>query len=460
MKKGLVKVLIANIINLLIGLVNSFILPRYLSVESYAMIKTYTLYIGYAGFFHLGYLDGMYLKYGGKNLNDISADEIGTDFKNITLMQIIVSVLVLAFAFTQNDSVIYAFAIGLLLTNIISFYQMLFQASGEFALYSKTLNYRQVLIVLLNLALLFLVKTDEHIFYIGIRILVAALILFYLGIVLAKRSQYLKRGKLSLKRFKENISTGFVLMLGNFSSNMFTAIDQWFVKILMTTQDFAAYSFAVTIDSLITVFVTPISITLYNTLCRNSKIEYVEKLKRMTLIWGFMIIAAAFPAKWVLEHFIEKYIDSAELIFMLFATQAMYTVIKGVYVNLYKAQKKQNDYFKQMVIMTIIAAALDGIMYAIFKSRVSLAIGTLITAFVWLVICEVRNPEMRFSTKEWMAFTVEMTTFLVCGYLFSSIMGLVVYAGISIMTVMILMREDFIFMLSSIKDMVLHRTLK
>lgn len=66
MKKGLAQVLFANIIFLLVGIVSNFLLPKYLSIESYSYIKTYALYISYAGFFHLGYNDGMYLKYGGK----------------------------------------------------------------------------------------------------------------------------------------------------------------------------------------------------------------------------------------------------------------------------------------------------------------------------------------------------------------------------------------------------------
>ena len=40
--------------------------PEIEKIESYSYIKTYALYISYAGFFHLGYNDGMYLKYGGK----------------------------------------------------------------------------------------------------------------------------------------------------------------------------------------------------------------------------------------------------------------------------------------------------------------------------------------------------------------------------------------------------------
>ena len=71
MKRGLFQILIANIVSLMIGIGLSFLVPKYLSVDSYALYKTYALYITYAGFFHFGYADGMYLKYGGKDIDKI-----------------------------------------------------------------------------------------------------------------------------------------------------------------------------------------------------------------------------------------------------------------------------------------------------------------------------------------------------------------------------------------------------
>ena len=43
-KTGMLKVLIANVVNLIIGLLSSFILPKFLSINSYAEIKTFELY--------------------------------------------------------------------------------------------------------------------------------------------------------------------------------------------------------------------------------------------------------------------------------------------------------------------------------------------------------------------------------------------------------------------------------
>lgn len=459
LKSGLIKVLIANVINLLIGLINSFVLPKYLSFESYAMIKTYMLYISYAGLFHLGYLDGMYLRYGGKDISKLDANDVGTEFKNITLMQFLVAAVVFCFSLTQHSAVLYLFSIGLLLNNLISFYQMLFQATGTFNLYARAINYSKFIEFSLNMCLVFLLCADKYILYIGNNIIAAAVVLSYLGFSLSRKCAFLWNGHLDFQRFKENISTGFILMLGNLSNNFFTAIDRWFVKILMTAKDFSIYSFAVTIDALITVFVTPLAITLYNALCLNSEKEYVKKMKRVILIWGFMIIAPAFPAKWILEHFMVKYVDSGELIFMLFATQAIYAIIKGVYVNLYKVRKKQNDYLKQMILMTVLATVLNAVLFYLLGTRLSLAIGTLLTAFIWLLICEFKNPDIRFSKKEWLGFGIEITTFIACGMTLNPIIGLFVYSFVSLGTVLLLLREDFLFLLSSAKDVMMRRSL-
>ena len=65
LKKGLMYVLIANFINLGFNLITNFVLPKELSVESYATIKTFQLYVSYAGLFHFGFVEEKTLKNSG-----------------------------------------------------------------------------------------------------------------------------------------------------------------------------------------------------------------------------------------------------------------------------------------------------------------------------------------------------------------------------------------------------------
>lgn len=54
LKRGMIDVFFANAFSLLLGLVTGFIMPKMLSVDSYAGIKTYQLYVSYIGFFAFG----------------------------------------------------------------------------------------------------------------------------------------------------------------------------------------------------------------------------------------------------------------------------------------------------------------------------------------------------------------------------------------------------------------------
>lgn len=71
LKKDLVKVLGANFIQFLIGVVNGFLIPAVLEIDQYAYLKTFTLYTSYVGVLHFGFNDGIYLKYGGRKRHEI-----------------------------------------------------------------------------------------------------------------------------------------------------------------------------------------------------------------------------------------------------------------------------------------------------------------------------------------------------------------------------------------------------
>nr|WP_294682085.1 hypothetical protein [uncultured Anaerotignum sp.] len=87
LKKGITVILGANILNLLFNLLTNFFLPKYLTLDCYAEIKTFQLYVSYSGVLHLGYVDGMYIKYGGHLLSNIDRDDLQTDFFTLIIFQ-------------------------------------------------------------------------------------------------------------------------------------------------------------------------------------------------------------------------------------------------------------------------------------------------------------------------------------------------------------------------------------
>ena len=427
MKKGLLKILIANIISLVINILNSFLLPKYLSVDTYAVLKTYTFYVGYAGFLSIGFADGMYLKYGGKELENIDYKELGISLRSYIFMECIICSLVAVVAFIIDKPILLVVALGAFFINIIGYYRNLYQAVGEYGLYGQSLNYQTILLFLTNLVFIFILHSDNAKLYIAIQVISALIIAFYLSILIEKKTQVFVKSHIKLMVIKENVSSGFILMLGNFSSSLFTGLDRWFVKIFMDNASFALYSFAVSLENIINVFVTPITISLYNVFCKRRDVQYVRRMKCLSMLWGLFIIAAAFPVKIILTYFLTSYQSSSGIIFPLFAAQSFYAIIKGIHVNLYKAEQKQKKYFIIMIVLLCIATALNAVFYCLFKNEESFAFATLVTAFIWFLYCEIESPEYRFSYNEYSTLVIMLVVYFAASRISNGIMGLVVY---------------------------------
>ena len=160
-EKGLMYVLIANFINLGFNLITNFVLPKELSVESYATIKTFQLYVSYAGLFHFGFVDGMYLKYGGKNVQDIRGEDLRTNLSTLRFFEIAVTIICAFVAVVLKQEVLAFFALSILPLNLANYFKQLYQATGEFSLYGKIMNANTILIFFANMIWIFLIKTDK-----------------------------------------------------------------------------------------------------------------------------------------------------------------------------------------------------------------------------------------------------------------------------------------------------------
>ena len=169
--KNFLYVLFANLVNLVINIVLNFALPKFLSVETYGIIKTYALYASYAGFFALGYNDGMYLKFGGFRLKEIEKNELADDITNYFIMEIAIFSLGLLFAVIIKDKLIWAFSVGILFINLNTYFRQILQATGEFKNYGRSLNIEKMILLLFSgLFLLANYRTNALSFFIIVRI--------------------------------------------------------------------------------------------------------------------------------------------------------------------------------------------------------------------------------------------------------------------------------------------------
>ena len=442
-KKGIIYVLIANVINLVISLFSGFVLPKILSIESYANIKLFQLYITYIGILHLGFSDGMYLRLGGKNIETLDKKEILDELKTFKIFQVIMSIIAIIVSIIIKKEILLLCSIVIVPINIANYLRQVYQAIGQFDKYSRFTNINTILIFIVNIILLFVIKTDYYITYIVGYIL--AYIIYWILIERETRKIFgFEKSKFDKRYLVEDVKTGFFLMIGNFCNVIFTSIDRLFVKYLLGIIQFAYYSFAVSIENLMNVFVTPISTVMYNYFCNNKENEKIIRVKKYVLLFSSIVIAVIFPAKFIIDIWLTKYQNALLVLFLLFASQYVAIMIRCVHLNLYKAQKKQNEYFKVMVSIVIASIILNIVAYSISKTINAIAIATLIINIIWFIIGEYEFKEYRLKFKDYGYMFFMLAIFLICGYIKSAIIGMVIYCTITIVAMMSLERRSLI----------------
>ena len=152
--KNVLMVVSSNVLTILVSLFTGFILPKELSIEDYAYYRVYLLYIAYAGFFHFGFVNGIYLKYGNLDVNQIPKKIFRTYSYFMVLMQAL-AVVGLAAAlfvggfFMEAEKVVaFAFVvINIPLINIKWFYSSINQFTKRFVIDSYVTFLQNILIL-------------------------------------------------------------------------------------------------------------------------------------------------------------------------------------------------------------------------------------------------------------------------------------------------------------------------
>lgn len=444
LKKGIVIVLFANLINVLFNFGTSVILPKYLSVDSYAEIKSFHLYISYIGLLHLGFIDGMYLLYGGKKIEKKVDTRLLTDKSTMMIFQIVLSlVLIIGTLFTCNFVVI-AFALSILPVNMLNYFKLLYQATGEFKLYGRIMNSTTILTFIINVFLLFVIKTDAYIYYLVGYLFLYFFVWILLEIIFRKNHTFEKHSLFSSSIFVSNIKNGFLLTLGNLSSILLTSIDSWFVKFLMTSYWFAQYSFAVTVETFLNNAITPVTTTLYNYFCREKDENKHRDIFRYILIFATLLPASGYLVKFLIEIFLQKYTDSITVVFLLFGAQFFYIIIKSIFINLYKAQKRQKTYFWKLCVVIIIGFFLNVILYFIIGTMESFAIGTFLNSIIWFLICSKDFSYLHIRISEVIYVLLSAVCFILLGVCFYSLIGLLIYIVIQLLLMYLFFKKYLI----------------
>lgn len=453
----------ANFLNFLMGFVTGFIIPKFLGIDDYAYLKVFTFYVGYVGIAHLGLLDGIYIKYGSYNYEDLPQEKFRGYTRSLIIFQIVEAIIlggIISIVVKDSNRIVICFMVilNMIILNITNLFTFIHQFTKRFKLFSINTIINKLLYVIGCLVLIYFSMFN----YINFIILQTIINLLILGIYIFKNKDLVfgkGQGLLdSLKEYKELIKLGFFIMIGNFMTIIILGIDRLFVDAFFTLEDFAMYSFSYTLISLFYILLNSLTMVLYPYLTRAKEESYknVYEIIRMaiTIIMSFTL-CGYFIIKFIVQNFMPQYINSFGILIFLVPTVIYSGHISILITNYYKVLKKTKEYTINNIVALMISIITNTIAYTVFKNVTSIAIATLISFILWIIYSDIYFKKV-LGVKILKAHILDIgivSIFIVCAYSFNWFFGMIVYLVLIVLFMASLVKNE----LNSIINMILKQ---
>lgn len=444
MLNNIFKVLVSNGLVALVGLFSSLFLPNLLSIEEYANYQTFILYISYVALFHLGFPNGLSIKYAGKSFPSIEKKQLKAEMILLLLIVSTFSIfLITTYIVSNNIMALYVAIMSFCVCYLGSVTQLL-QAWELFGLYSVCHVAISVLPLALPLAFSFLFgKIDSTICifsYLSIYVIVTALFLF---------CQMSLGRKIHCARIwsRENLSIeiiGFLFHVGSYINVLLHNVDKQVIKWFCSVQEFSYYSFAITMQSIMTIFLTAVSQPLFPYMA-SGKLDSEDKIvfvKRLLLMLGSLSGAAFYACSVIVESWIPKYVNSLQIIRIYFALFPAMAVINCLYFNFYKVKKLKYRYTVDLAIMLCLTVALDLCAVSTQNGHIGVAVATVVVYYVWLIYGMYVFPKLKFDMREYAFVTIFVVLFFSTQYIKNNLIGMIVFLVTDFLLCWCLFREQ------------------
>lgn len=386
-KKGF-SLIFADILALVVGILNGFFLPMVFSIDGYAFFRTFTLYATYAVIFSFGLSDGMYLMYGGKEEAQTDPALTKAYYFFLLKMQAVIFLLLLLLShLILKDDAFLFFSLFVFPLQIIHFFRLYYRALGEFKKYS-ILQISLVFFELLNtLFIVLYIRSEQPSLFIILKILNHVLIAFIFSIVFLMKHK--SKNTISLKRgdIFRLIKPGIVVMLADIIVAFFFSMDRWFVKLLFSQDDFAYYAFAVSMLTLFLTMITSVANIVYSEMARSCEDNsYLNSLRSFAVVLSSFLPLGYFVLQAIIIWFLPEYSSALQVLQVLMLTLPFAGVVLIVTNNLLKATQNVKRYITRMVTILLISFLLNLIAFLIWGTILSIAIATLLAYILWYLI--------------------------------------------------------------------------
>lgn len=352
--------IVANLLSLIVSTLVVLVLPKLIGVESYGYWQLYLFYTSYVGFFHFGWIDGIYLKYGGEHYEHLDKDYFYSQFITYIFFQLIFAILIFAYgrllvSQVERGFIFRMLAVTLVLTNVRYFTVYLLQTTNLIKESSRiTILDRLLYVFLLLVMIIFGTKNYHGMLYADVA---ARLVSVLYGIYLCRQVLLLRWSsyRLNLAAVVDNIQVGSNLMLANVASMLIIGVVRLGIEHRWDIATFGRVSLTLSLSNLMMTFINAIGIVIFPMLRRLDperlpnlyiKLRYVL----VTLMLGLLVLY--YPLRPILLAWLPDYGESLRYMSLVFP-MAVFEGKMSLLINTYLKALRMEKYILKINLFVV-----------------------------------------------------------------------------------------------------------
>lgn len=402
---------LANIVSMIISILMILFLPKLMDIKNYSIWQLYIFYTSYLGFFHFGWLDGIYLRYGGYEFAKLNKKKFSSQFYAICLFELLIAVILIGYVYynfvdiLQREVLIFSFV---LLTPIIlyTFSSFILQITNKIKEYSKLILFERICFFSL-IIIYFLLGYRNYLgmFYIDLFSKISAMTF---GMYLIKDILIFSIDKFTniISEIFENISVGSKLLFANIASMLILGIIRFGISEQWDIETFGKVSLALSIANFLMVFINAVSVVLFPMLKRIDDNELknifikIDNILTILLLGGLLVY---YPLKALLAWWLPQYNESLHYVAILFPLCFFESKVILLFNTYLKALRKEILLLK-INISAVIFSMILTIIFVLYLHNIELTVLSVLLLFFYKYfiskICLLKELQLKYNLGE------------------------------------------------------------
>lgn len=380
----------ANITSMLISVLMIIFMPKFLEVQDYSIWQLYIFYSSYLGFFHFGWLDGIYLRYGGYEFEQLDKLKFSNQLYSLFLFEVIITVILLSYIYfeladlLQKEILIF---VSLLLLPVIlyTFSSFILQITNRIKEYAKLILFERLTFVFF--VALYLVCGFRS--YIGLLYidLFGKILAMLFGIYLIKGILVFNFTKFTviIAEICENVNVGSKLLFANIASMLILGIIRFGISQYWNVVTFGKISLALSIANFLMVFINAVSVVLFPALKRINDDELRIVYQKIDIVLTIILLCTLtlyYPLKYILNWWLPQYVDSLMYVSILFPICFFESKVV-LLINTYLKALRQEALLLKVNFVTVALSALLTYFCVVYLHNLQFTVFSILVLFLF-----------------------------------------------------------------------------